>query len=59
MYMFFNLALGAYVLGTITLLVVKHDERTGRYRDLSTNLKEYNAVNEIPEVHLGPICIWP
>ena len=50
MYMFFNLALGAYVLGTITLLVVKHDERTGRYRDLSTNLKEYIAVNEIPEV---------
>ncbi|KAK9903334.1 hypothetical protein WJX75_003130 [Coccomyxa subellipsoidea] len=48
-YMFFNLALGAYVLGTITLLVVKHDERTGRYRDLSTNLKEYIAVNEIPE----------
>lgn len=50
MYMFFNLALGAYVLGTITLLVVKHDERTGRYRDLSTNLKEYINVNEIPDV---------
>ncbi|CAL8465533.1 g5069 [Coccomyxa elongata] len=48
-YMFFNLALGAYVLGTITLLVVKHDERTGRYRDLSTNLKEYINVNEIPD----------
>lgn len=48
--MFFNLALGAYVLGTITLLVVKHDERTGRYRDLSFNLKQYIAVNEIPEV---------
>ena len=48
-YMFFNLALGAYVLGTITLLVVKSDERTGRYRDMSQNLKQYNQVNEIPQ----------
>jgi hypothetical protein len=52
-YMFFNLALGAYVLGTITLLVVKTDERTGRYRDMSQNLKQYNQVNEIPQVR-GP-----
>ena len=41
---------GAYVLGTITLLVVKSDERTGRYRDMSTVLKEYIGVNEIPQV---------
>ncbi|CAL5221935.1 g4209 [Coccomyxa viridis] len=47
-YMFFNLALGAYVLGTITLIVIKHDERTGRYRDLTTHLKDYIKVNEIP-----------
>ena len=49
-YMFFNLALGAYVLGTITLIVIKHDERTGRYRDLTTHLKDYIRVNEIPPV---------
>ena len=49
-YMFFNLALGAYVLGTITLIVIKHDERTGRYRDLITHLKDYIRVNEIPPV---------
>ncbi len=49
-YMFFNLALGAYVLGTITLIVIKHDERTGRYRDLTTHLKDYIKVNEIPPV---------
>ena len=48
--MFFNLALGAYVLGTITLIVIKHDERTGRYRDLTTHLKDYIRVNEIPPV---------
>lgn len=40
-FLLFNIALGAYILGTITLLVVKNDERTGRYRDLSTNLKTY------------------
>ena len=43
-------AQGAYVLGTITLLVVKSDERTGRYRDMSAVLKEYIGVNEIPMV---------
>ena len=29
-FLLFNIALGAYILGTITLLVVKSDERTGR-----------------------------
>ncbi len=29
-FLLFNLALGAYILGTLTLLVVKADERTGR-----------------------------
>lgn len=52
--MFFNLALGAYVLGTITLIVIKHDERTGRYRDLITHLKDYIRVNEIPPVSPYP-----
>ncbi|KAF6256108.1 hypothetical protein COO60DRAFT_1702472 [Scenedesmus sp. NREL 46B-D3] len=44
----FNIALGAYILGTITLLVVKNDERTGRYRDLSSNLKTYTTLNQLP-----------
>jgi hypothetical protein len=43
-FLLFNIALGAYILGTITLLVVKNDERTGRYRDLSSNLKTYRWV---------------
>jgi hypothetical protein len=42
-FLLFNIALGAYILGTITLLVVKNDERTGRYRDLSSNLKTYRC----------------
>lgn len=28
-FLLFNIALGSYILGTITLLVVKNDERTG------------------------------
>jgi hypothetical protein len=43
-FLLFNIALGAYILGTITLLVVKSDERTGRYRDMSSNLKTYRCV---------------
>ena len=49
-------AQGAYVLGTITLLVVKSDERTGRYRDMSAVLKEYIVVNEIPTVCVHQTC---
>ena len=40
---------GAYILGTLTLLVVKADERTGRYRDLSSNLRAYSALNNLPQ----------
>eukprot|EP00775_Hariotina_reticulata_P010172 gene10172-10332_t len=47
-FLLFNIALGAYILGTITLLVVKNDERTGRYRDLSSNLKTYSTLNQLP-----------
>lgn len=40
---------GAYILGTLTLLVVKADERTGRYRDLSASLRVYSAMNNLPQ----------
>ncbi|KIY97752.1 Potassium channel AKT1 [Monoraphidium neglectum] len=48
-FLLFNLALGAYILGTLTLLVVKADERTGRYRDMSANLRAYSALNNLPQ----------
>lgn len=44
-----NIALGAYILGTISLLVVKSDERAGHFRELSANLKHYSVVNDLPE----------
>ncbi|KAK9847644.1 hypothetical protein WJX84_010180 [Apatococcus fuscideae] len=46
--MLFNIGLGAYLLGTITLLVVKADERTGRYRDRSANLRQFSEMTSIP-----------
>lgn len=52
-FLLFNIALGAYILGTITLLVVKSDERTGRYRDMSSNLKTYSTLNRLPQVRAG------
>jgi hypothetical protein len=40
-YMTMNIALGAYILGTITLLVVKGDEATGKFRDKMHALESY------------------
>jgi hypothetical protein len=53
-YMFYNLWLISYILGTITLLVVRHDERANKYRDRSENLKTYAAMNAIPPVGFEP-----
>ena len=42
--------LAAYILGTITMVVIKNDERTGQFRDRSGNIKAYTKVNHIPRV---------
>ena len=36
--------------GSLTLLVIRHDERTGRYRSQSGVLEKYSNMNKIPEV---------
>ena len=36
--------------GTITLLIIRHDERTGRYRSQSGILQHYTRMNQLPEV---------
>lgn len=48
LFMLFNTALGSYIVGTITLLVVKADERTGNFRERSANLNQYTQTNHIP-----------
>jgi len=47
-FLLLSIALGAYVLGTLTLLVVKQDERTGRYRELSAGLRAFAAAHALP-----------
>ena len=41
--------------GTITLLVIKHDEQTGNYRDKTGILKDYSQLNKLPWV--SPLCM--
>lgn len=51
----------AYIVGTITLVVMKGDERTGHYRQRASNLKQYSKVNTIPKVRWTALsCMsWP
>ena len=49
-FLMFNMALGAYILGTMTMLVVKGDEKTKLYRERVQMLDNYSAVHEIPKV---------
>jgi hypothetical protein len=48
-YMLFNVALTAFIVGTITLLVVRRDARTSSYRERSQSLRSFAAVNQLPE----------
>ncbi|KAG1669745.1 hypothetical protein FOA52_001574 [Chlamydomonas sp. UWO 241] len=49
LYLLFNIVLGAYILGTVTMLMVKGDERSKTFRDKITTLREYAHINELPE----------
>ena len=42
--------------GTITLLIIKHDEQTGNYRDKTGVLKEYAHLNKLPRVRFRHQC---
>ena len=56
-YMYTNLALSAYILGSITLLVVKSDEAAGHFRDSANAMKQYTKQHNIPQVHCWPCSI--
>lgn len=49
-YLMVNLVLAAYVLGTVTMLIVKSDKRSKVYRERVTNLHTYSTENELPTV---------
>jgi len=49
LYLLFNVVLGAYILGTVTMLMVKGDEQSKNFRDKIQALKDYSKLNELPE----------
>ncbi|KAL3934731.1 MAG: hypothetical protein SGBAC_009613 [Bacillariaceae sp.] len=53
-YMFLNIILMSYIIGSITLLVVKNDEATGVYRDNLQTLYNYCGANEMLDDELYP-----
>lgn len=48
-YMLYNMALNSYILGTITLLVVRGDEKTGALRRCYRNIFFFAKLNELPK----------
>lgn len=44
-YMFINMVIASWIIGSITLLVVKNDEKNGQYRDDLKLLEEYSQMN--------------
>lgn len=64
LYVFINIGVAAYIVGTTTLLIVKGDEATGAYRSSLTVLDAYTSTHEIPRVrrrHAGTaaLCLRP
>ena len=52
MFMLFNVVVAAWVIGSITLLIVKGDEKTGEYRDTLQTLQQYGEMNDFDETFL-------
>eukprot|EP00562_Extubocellulus_spinifer_P022639 CAMPEP_0178627300 /NCGR_PEP_ID=MMETSP0698-20121128/8842_1 /TAXON_ID=265572 /ORGANISM="Extubocellulus spinifer, Strain CCMP396" /LENGTH=811 /DNA_ID=CAMNT_0020266529 /DNA_START=46 /DNA_END=2481 /DNA_ORIENTATION=+ len=44
-YMLINMVVAAWIIGSITLLIVKNDEKTGLYRDALETLAEYASIH--------------
>ena len=52
-YLFISIIIMAWIVGTITLLVVKYDEKTGQYRSSLTNLDAFTITHDIPKILTG------
>lgn len=48
-YMLINIVIQSWIIGSITLLVVKNDEKTGNYRDTLETLNEYCKMHSFPK----------
>jgi CRP-like cAMP-binding protein len=49
MYMLLNMVAHAWIIGSITLLIVKHDENTGAYREAIQTLRQYSKLHDFPK----------
>eukprot|EP00934_Nitzschia_sp_Nitz4_P001207 Nitzschia sp. Nitz4//scaffold81_size91200//66688//69220//NITZ4_004996-RA/size91200-processed-gene-0.131-mRNA-1//-1//CDS//3329558740//1207//frame0 len=47
-FMLMNMVVGAWMVGSITLLIVKQDEKTGAYRESIHTLKQYTLLHSLP-----------
>ncbi len=47
---FFWFSLIIHMTGTVTMLMVKGDERSKAFRDQTTSLHDYSKMNDLPEV---------
>jgi Predicted signal-transduction protein containing cAMP-binding and CBS domains len=52
-YMLINIVIQSWIIGSITLLVVKNDEKTGNYRDTMETLDEYSKMHSFPKDFKG------
>jgi CRP-like cAMP-binding protein len=46
LFMIINIVVAAWIIGSITLLIVKGDEKTGEYRDTLETLHQYGAMHQ-------------
>jgi ankyrin repeat protein/CRP-like cAMP-binding protein len=46
-YMLLNIILHSWIIGSITLLIVKHDQKTGVYRDTLQALDQYSSMHSL------------
>jgi hypothetical protein len=47
--MLLNIVIAAWIIGSITLLIVKGDEKTGEYRDSLETLKQYGEMHDFDD----------
>jgi hypothetical protein len=48
-FMLLNIVVAAWIIGSITLLIVKGDEKTGAYRDNLDSLQQYGRMHEFDD----------
>lgn len=48
-YMLINIVIQSWIIGSITLVIVKNDEVTGNYREALETLDEYSKMHSFPK----------